>query len=69
MQHYENTGKSGFMTASLNDELWTFTGDTLRFNGKFSLDYNIFLGLWEQHIDGKTWADFMKVTLVKIKHR
>ncbi|MEX1193261.1 MAG: DUF1579 family protein, partial [Brumimicrobium sp.] len=35
MQHYDNNGNSGFMTATCNDGTWIFLGETLRFTGGF----------------------------------
>src|SRR6188768_3912855 len=29
MQHYDNKGHSGFMTATCDDGVWTFIGETL----------------------------------------
>ncbi|CAL1517780.1 hypothetical protein [Chitinophaga sp. MM2321] len=65
MQHYDNLGNSGFMTATLVGDLWTFTGETLRFNGGFSEGNKVFLGIWEQSTDGKNWQHFMDIKLVR----
>ncbi len=65
MQHYDNKGNSGFMIATLVDDLWTFTGETLRFKGGFSLGNKKFSGIWEQSADGKIWTHFMDINLIE----
>jgi hypothetical protein len=65
MQYYDNKGHSGFMTATCIDGVWTFTGETLRFNGGFKKDDKEFSGVWEQSTDGNTWFHFMDIKLTK----
>lgn len=65
MQHYDNTGSSGLMTARVNDGIWIFSGDTLRFTGGFNQQENIFAGIWEQMTESNTWAHFMNIELIK----
>lgn len=67
MHHYNNKGNSGFMTATVNDSLWTFSGDSLRFKGGFNEHGDVFSGIWEQLTDGKTWSHLMNIKLSKIK--
>ncbi|WP_214227799.1 DUF1579 family protein [Pedobacter sp. B4-66] len=67
MRHYNNNGNSGFMTATVNDGLWTFNGDSLRFKGGFNEKGDVFSGVWEQLTDSKTWAHLMNIKLSKIK--
>jgi hypothetical protein len=65
MQHYDNKGNSGVMTATVTGERWMFKGDTLQFKGGFSDHDRIFSGVWEQLTEEKTWAHFMDIKLVK----
>ena len=65
MQHYDNKGNSGFMTATCDDEVWTFIGETLKFTGGFKKGDNEFSGIWEQSTDGKNWTHFMDIKLTK----
>ncbi|MBB2148659.1 DUF1579 family protein [Pedobacter gandavensis] len=55
MQHYDNQGNSGLMTATVHHNSWTFTGDSLRFKGGFNEIGDVFSGVWEQLRDDKTW--------------
>jgi hypothetical protein len=64
MQHYDNKGNSGFMTATYKSEIWTFLSEALRFTGGFQKDYKEFSGIWEQS-DGKNWKYFMDIKLTK----
>ncbi len=63
MQHYDNKGESGFMTAHCNDGVWTFLGKTLRFTGRFKEQDKEFSGVWEQSSDAKNWTHFMDIKL------
>ncbi|MDF3026026.1 MAG: hypothetical protein K0S23_333 [Fluviicola sp.] len=65
MQHYDNKGNSGFMTADYKDGVWTFLGDNLRFKGGFKKNDTEFSGVWEQSSDGKDWTHFMEIRLTK----
>ncbi len=67
MQHYNNKGNSGFMTATVNDGLWTFNGDSLCFKGGFNEQGDVFSGIWEQLTDDKTWSHLMEIKLSKTK--
>lgn len=65
MQHYDNKGNSGVMTAVCRDEVWTFLGDNLRFTGGFKEEDQEFSGVWEQSTDGINWKHFMNIKLTK----
>lgn len=65
MQYYDNSGNSGIMTAIVDDGLWTFTGDSLRFKGGFNEKEDVFSGVWEQLTDSKIWSHFMDIKLSK----
>lgn len=66
LQHYDNKGGSGKMIGKVNDGVWTFLGDTLRFKGGFKNEGKEFSGVWEQSDDGSHWAHFMNITLKKV---
>lgn len=65
MQHYDNKGNSGCMTATFKEGVWNFLSYNLRFIGRFSNDENVLSGIWEQTTNGKTWKHFMEVKLIK----
>lgn len=65
MQHYDNKGDSGYMTATCEKGVWTFTGETLRFTGGFQKADEEFSGIWEQSADGRNWTHFMDIKLTK----
>lgn len=65
MQYYNNQGQSGFMEATMKNNLWTFTGSTLKFNGGFSLENNEFTGIWQQLTSNNIWTDFIHIKLTK----
>ncbi len=65
LQHYDNKGRSGFMTATCDEGVWTFLGETLRFTGSFKNEDKEFSGIWEQTTDGKSWAHFMNIKLTR----
>lgn len=67
MQHYNNKGESGFMTATCTDENWKFQGEGLRFTGGFKNNDKEFSGTWEQSGDGKTWTEFIYIRLTRSK--
>lgn len=65
MQHYNNKGDSGFMTADCKGGVWTFHGEYLRFSGGFRNNDGEFSGIWEQSTDGKNWQHFMDIRLTR----
>lgn len=65
MQYYNNMGNSGSMIARVDDGLWTFTGNGLRFNGGFNGQDDVFSGVWEQLTENKIWLHFMDIKLSK----
>lgn len=65
MQHYDNKGGSGFMTAYCNDGVWRFLGENLRFTGGFKEHDREFSGVWEQSSDGENWTHFMDIKLTR----
>lgn len=65
MQHYDNKGNSGVMTAYCNNGVWTFLGVNLRFTGGFKEQEKEFSGVLEQSSDGKNWTHFIDIKLTK----
>lgn len=65
MQHYDNKGNSGFMTATCVDGVWTFIGETLKFTGEFKKEDKEFSGVWKRLMDGNNWTHFMDIKLTK----
>lgn len=65
MQHYDNKGNSGTMTATYENEVWTFQGETLRFTGGFKNNDKEFSGIWEQRSKEKDWTHWMDIKLRK----
>jgi hypothetical protein len=65
MQHFDNKGNSGFMTATFSDGTWVFLGETLRFTGGFKKEGKEFSGIWERSPDSKNWTHFMDIKLTK----
>ncbi|RFS17719.1 DUF1579 family protein [Emticicia sp. C21] len=63
MQHYDNKGNSGSMTATLADDLWIFKGESLLFKGRFSEEDTVFSGVWEQLNKEKVWTPYMNIKL------
>jgi major membrane immunogen (membrane-anchored lipoprotein) len=64
MQHYDNSGASGFMSATFKNGKWNHLGEDLRFTGKFSKNEKEFSGLWER-FSRKKWRDFIEIKLTK----
>jgi len=65
MQHFNNQGNSGFMSAYCENGTWIFQGETLRFRGGFKKDNKEFSGIWEISNDHKNWTHFMDIKLTK----
>jgi hypothetical protein len=65
MQHYDNKGNAGLMTATLMDNLWIFRGESLLFKGGFSKEDTVFSGVWEQLNSEKVWVPYMNIRLVR----
>jgi hypothetical protein len=65
MQHYDNKGNSGIMTANCNDGVWTILGENLRFTGGFKNHDKEFSGIWQQSSDGENWTHLMDIKLTK----
>jgi hypothetical protein len=53
------------MQARLQGNIWTFTGESIRFTGAFSDDGNSISGKWEYFGDDSNWHHWMDVKLTK----
>lgn len=64
---FDNQGNSVVMQAHVSDEdIWTFTGESMRFTGGFRDAGNTFAGLWEQRASGGSkWLPWMEIKLTK----
>lgn len=65
MRYFDNTGNSGTMTATIDNDVWTFHGEKLRFTGGFKKEDQEFSGIWEQLTDGNKWIHYMSVQLTR----
>lgn len=66
MHFFDNKGQSGLTYASVQDGIWTFASDTMKFTGRFSSDGNTMSGVWEQAHD-KAWEFLMNIKLTKVQ--
>lgn len=66
MQHYDNSGALGLMSATLKNGTWNYAGKELRFTGRFNRNGNEFSGLW-QKLNKSKWVDFIEINLSKKK--
>ena len=66
MHSFDDQGNETLMMAiKLQNNLWTFEGDSLRFNGGFSKDGTTLSGIWEQRdVTGK-WSLFIRIHLAR----
>jgi hypothetical protein len=66
MRSFDSSGNSSLMQAQLENDTWTFVGETTRFTGGFRDNGKIFAGLWEMREgENKGWQPWMDVTLRK----
>lgn len=64
MYAFDNQGNRTPMQARLEDKIWKFTGETMRFSGTFSEDGNTITGKWELLHEGN-WLLWMDITLAR----
>lgn len=63
---FDSTGRSSVMQARVEKDIWTFTGESIRFTGGFRHDGKAFAGIWElRSDDGASWRPWMEVALSK----
>jgi hypothetical protein len=65
LQHYDNTGSSGLMSGKLENGEWKITGKELRFDGKFSENYDELSGNWYRMDNKKKWVNFIEIKLTR----
>lgn len=66
MHSFDDQGNETLMMAArLQNNLWTFEGDNLRFNGGFSRDGMILSGTWEQRDENGKWSLFIRIHLTR----
>lgn len=64
MHYFGYQGSKGVMYAALNDNIWTFTGETERFTGSFNESGDVLSGKWER-LDDDNWVGWMDIKLTK----
>jgi hypothetical protein len=67
MHSFDSTGTATVMQARVDEEDWTFVGESLRFTGRFRDGGGVFAGSWEVRsgVNG-SWQPLMHVTLRKV---
>ena len=64
MQSYDSQGNVTTMTATVDGEQWTYTGNNVRFRGGFGEDGQVFSGVWEMRERlNAPWRTWMTVEL------
>lgn len=64
MHYFGYQGSTGVMHAAVNENTWTFTGETERFTGSFNESGDVISGKWER-LDGSDWVHWMDINLKK----
>lgn len=67
LEHYNNEGSSGTMTATLINDKLNIHGDGLRFKGRFTNANNVIAGVWEKSTDNKNWCQYLEMKFTKIE--
>lgn len=68
MHSFDSLGNANVMTARVENDTWTFTGESMRFTGSFQEDGMVFAGLWEMRSgDESTWKPWMNIRLRKVE--
>ena len=67
MEYYNNKGEKGQMAASIENDQWIFSNSQLRFKGGFSINDQVFSGLWSQKDDDGSWQPFIEIQLKRIE--
>jgi len=65
MHSYDNQGNNIIMQASINNKNLIFTGEKIRYKGKFSDDGMSITGNWEYLDDDLNWKLWMDIKLTK----
>lgn len=53
------------MKATVKNNIWTYTGNNLKFNGEFKQENKEFSGIWKQLTASNIWADTIHIKLTK----
>jgi len=61
---YDDKGSSEEFVVQLRGRRWTITGDTMRFDGRFSADGDTLTGLWELK-GSRRWQPWIELELVR----
>ena len=62
---YDDKGSSDEFVVQLRGRRWTITGDTARFDGRFSADGDTLTGLWELEGRKRRWQPWIELELVR----
>lgn len=65
MHSFDSQGNTTAMKANVTDNIWTFTGEAMRFTGVFSHDGKSISGKWEYLGDDSKWHHWMDVKLTR----
>jgi hypothetical protein len=65
MHYFDRRGNAESMQASINDGVWRFQGESIRFTGSFSKDGMELSGIWEQKNNDSLWTHLMEIKLNK----
>jgi hypothetical protein len=65
LHSFDSKGNSEEMKGSYDNCIWSISGESLRFNGRFSENGKILEGAWERQNDGEGWVHLMDIKLVK----
>lgn len=67
LQHYNNKGSSGHMTATLKNGELKIKGEGLQFKGSFCNNETEISGVWQKISDHKKWIDYLTIRFTKIE--
>ena len=62
---YDDKGSSDEFVVRLRGRRWTITGDTVRFDGRFSAAGDTLTGLWELKGRRRGWQPWIELELVR----
>lgn len=68
MHSFDSLGNASVMHARIDQETWTFLGESTRFTGGFRDNGKVFAGVWElRSNDTSAWQLWMDVELRKVE--
>lgn len=62
---YDDQGSSEQFEVALTGKRWRIAGESVRFNGGFSADFNELTGLWEYRGRKAGWQPWIRLRLVR----